>query len=119
MKELLQNQPQESSKAVVFIGSTNGMLISRDEVKIKLSSFMETKTKSVSQQLQFNQGNPDSPSVKGRETDEDLNEEENQATIAEEEDAERKQIAEEQREREIEKSYEEEDESNKKDWARF
>ena len=119
VKELLQNQPQESSKAVVFIGSTNGMLISRDEVKIKLSSFMETKTKSVSQQLQFNQGNPDSPSVKGRETDEDLNEEENQATIAEEEDAERKQIAEEQREREIEKSYEEEDESNKKDWARF
>lgn len=80
---------------------------------------METKTKSVSQKLQLNRGNPDSPSVKDRETDQDLSEEENQESIKEEEEEERKQIAEEQREREIEKSYEEEDESNKKDWARF
>jgi hypothetical protein len=79
---------------------------------------MEAKTKSVSQsKLQFNRGNPDSPSVQDLDTDEDLTEEENQSTIKEEE--ERKQINEEQREREIEKSYEEEDESNKKDWARF
>jgi hypothetical protein len=78
---------------------------------------MEAKTKSVSQKLQFNRGNPDSPSVK--DTDDDLNEEGNRSTIAEEEEDERKQLAEEQRDREIEKSYEEEDESNKKDWARF
>lgn len=80
---------------------------------------METKAKSLSLKLQFNRGNPDSPSVKDSEANGDLNEEENQATITEEEEAERKQIAEEQREREIERTYEEEDESNKKDWARF
>jgi hypothetical protein len=81
---------------------------------------MEAKTKSVSQRkIQFNRGNPESPSLKDRKTDEDLDEEENQRSITDEEEEERKQLAEEQREREIEKSYEEEDESNKKDWARF
>ncbi len=81
---------------------------------------MEATTKSLGlKKLHFNRGNPDSPSVQDRDTDEDLNEDESQKTIAEEEEDERKQLAEEQRDREIEKSYEEEDESNKKDWARF
>ncbi len=80
---------------------------------------METKPKSMPQEMQFNRVNPDSPSLLDRGADEDLSDEQNQKSIKDEEEEERKEIAEEQREREIEKSYEEEDESNKNDWARF
>jgi hypothetical protein len=79
---------------------------------------MEANTHNVeSSKLKFNRGNPESPPALPPKSDEDSIE--NESTIFSEEEEERKQLAEELREREIEKTYDEEDESNQKDWPRF
>lgn len=59
----------------------------------------------------------------GADPDEEMQDEENGNPLLSEEELqeeeEQRQLEQEERDREIERTYEEEDESNKKDWARF